>query len=402
MKSKVAVVNVQAQGMEYSIYNSVKEAIVLIGGVDSFCKPGKRVLIKPNITNPSPMDATNPVVTWAVAKIFSEHGCEVLLGEDPAIPTNEKTAYKEYGLYEIGKSSGAKVVSLRSGGHVMKKVPIDGYFSEIEVSKYAVEADLVISVPTMKSANITAVTLGMKNMKGIISPDWKRKFHTEGLNQGVVDLNAAVTPGLVIIDATFGKDMPRKLCYPVGLIIAGKDPVATDSVCTRIMGMKPEEVDHIALAHKAGLGNMDQNDIDVVGVDLDKFIQNLKERFVFSKPKNPFKIAEESNGKVKIVQGNPCSVCLNELGNSLSLRREQLKDMDETVIFIGPNADPSAYPNNINKIYYGQCLKAHRDESYYLKGCPPTEDAWIAEKNGSLKNMLDELLDKSACEQEKV
>lgn len=395
MKSKVALVRVRSQGMEYSIYNSVKASIDLLGGVDSLCKPGKTVLIKPNITNPDPMDATNPAVTWAAAKIFAEHGCEVILGEDPAIPTNEKNAYKEYGLYEIGERSGARVVSLRAGGHVMKKVPIDGYFTEIEVSKYAVEADLVVSVPTMKSANITAVTLGMKNMKGIISPDWKRKFHTEGLNQGVVDLNAAVTPGLVIIDATFGKDMPRKLCYPVGLIIAGKDPVATDAVCTRIMGMEPGDVEHIALAHKAGLGNMDMKDIEPVGVDLDKFILDLKDRFVFSTPKNPFKIAEESKGKVKIVQGNPCSICLNELGNSLSLCRERLKELDETVIFIGPNADPSGYPDGVNKIFYGQCLSAYKDESYYLKGCPPTEDAWIAEKNGSLKSMLDEILAES-------
>lgn len=393
MNPKVSLVKVQSQGMESSIYESVKKSIDLLGGVETFCKPGKTVLIKPNISSPDPLQCTNPVVTWAVAKLFCEHHCEVLLGEDPAIPISEKYAYEEYGLYEIGKKSGAKVVSLRDDEHIMKKVPIKGYFSEIEVSKIAAEVDLIVTVPTMKTANITMVTLGLKNMKGVISPEWKRKFHTDGLNQGVVDLNATLTPRLTVIDCTFGKDMPRKVCYPVGLIIAANDPVAADSICTRIMGLDPEEVEHLNLAHKAGIGSINMKDIEVVGIDLDKFILKLKDQFVFSRPKNPFKIVEESEGKVRIVQGNPCCICLNELGNSLSLCRDRLKDLKETIIFIGPNVDPSKYPEDVNKIYFGHCLNAYKNERFYLQACPPTEDPWIAEKTGSLRRILDKLLE---------
>lgn len=392
MKSKVSVVKAQPQGMDYAILNSVKEAIDHLGGIASLVQPGKTVLVKPNIAKPEPMDYTNPSVTWAIAKLFCDYGCKVLLGEDPAIPTSEKAAYEIYGMPEIAKASGAELVSLRHGDHVIKKVPAGGYFSEIMVSKYAAEADFIVSAATMKSANITTVTLGMKNMKGVISPEWKRKFHTDGLNQGIVDLNRVVTPGLTIIDGTFGKDMPRKLCYPVGVIIAGTDPVATDSVCARIMGFEAEEVEHLALAHQLGFGNMRSEDIDVLGTDIDDFIAELRSCFTFSKPKNPFKIAEESQGKITIVQGNPCSICLNELGNSLALLQDRFDEFEKVTIFVGPNVDPSKYPDSGTKIFIGNCLKRYQEGNLFVAGCPPTEDRWIAEKTGSLKELMESLI----------
>jgi hypothetical protein len=221
----------------------------------------------------------------------------------------------------------------------------------------------------------------------------KRKFHTDGLNQGVVDLNRVVKPGLTIIDGTLGRDMPRKLCYPVGVIIAGKDPVATDATCCRIMGFQPEEVEHLNLAYNVGLGEIRSEEIDVLGIDIDSFITEQRNCFTFSKPKNPFMIAQESEGRVSIVQGNPCSICLNELGNSLALLKDRIKEFDKVTIFVGPNVDPSKHSDCGTKIFIGNCLKKYRDGNLYVAGCPPTEDAWITEKTGSLKELMEGLLE---------
>ncbi len=388
MKSKVALVKARPQAMQYSTLESVREAIDLLGGVGSFVKPGQKVLVKPNIAMPKPMDYTSPVVTWAIVKVFADYGCHVYLGEDSAIPTSEKSAYEEYGMREIAEDAGAELVSFRKSEHVTLQVPESGYFSEISVSKYAAEVDLIVSAAAMKSANITTVTLGMKNMKGVITTPWKRKFHTEGLNQGVVDLNSVVKPGLVIIDGSLGRDMTRKLCYPVSLIIAGADPVATDSTCSRIMGFDPEEVEHIKLASERGLGKIKREDIEVLGLDFDNVIGELKTQFTFSQPKNPFYYQDESEGKLRIVQGNPCSICLNELGNTLDLVRGRLKDLPKTTIFIGPNANPDDHPDSGHAILYGNCLRPRKEGNIFLEGCPPTEDAWIAEHNGSLMEIL--------------
>lgn len=394
MKSIVSAVRVLPQGMDYVILDAVELALKQLGGIESIIERKKTVLVKPNIAKPEPLDYTNPAVTWAIAKLFSEYGCRVLLGEDPAIPTSEKAAYSHYGMENIAKMAGAELVSLRHSEHVIKRVPEGGYFTEIPISKYAAEADLIISAATMKSANITTVTLGMKNMKGVISPKWKRKFHTEGLNRGIVDLNSVLPPVLTVLDCTFGRDMTKKVSYPVGLILAGLDTVATDAVCSSIMGFDAGEVEHLSLANKRGLGNIDLNKIEVVGLELEEFIKELKCVFTFSKPQNPFEIAKASNGKITIVQGNPCSICLNELGNSLAELKDRLNEFEKVTIFVGPNVHPEEYKDAGTKILIGSCLKKYEDDYLYVGGCPPTEDAWIAENCGSLKQVMEGLLDK--------
>ncbi len=394
MKSIVSAVKVQPQGMDYVILEAVEKALEQLGGIKNLIERKKTVLVKPNIAKPEPLDYTNPAVTWAIAKLFSEYGCRVLLGEDPAIPTSERAAYEHYGMAEIARSAGAELVSLRHSEHVVKKVPEGGYFTEIPISKYAAEADLIVSAATMKSANITTVTLGMKNMKGVISPEWKRKFHTDGLNQGIVDLNRVLPPVLTVLDCTFGRDMTKKVSYPIGLILAGLDTVATDAVCSRIMGFDAGDVEHLSLANKLGLGNIDTDKIEVVGLELEEFIADLRCSFTFSKPQNPFKIAEESNGKIVIVQGNPCSICLNELGNSLAQLKDRLDEFEKVTIFVGPNVNPAEYKDAGTKVLIGSCLKKFENDYLFVGGCPPTEDTWIAEKCGSLKQVMEGLLDK--------
>jgi len=385
MKSKVALVRVHPQATAQAMLKKVKEAIELIGGVGNLCKREDRILVKPNISSPDGFECANPQVTLAVAKIFSESGCKVLIGEDPAIPIKEEFAYTEYGLYELAKESGAEVVSLRHGPHIKVKVPGDGFFPEIEVSKIVQEVDFLVGVAAMKSANITTVTLGLKNMKGLVRPSWKRKFHCEGLNQGIVDLNLAVKPAFTIIDATFGKDLSARVCYPVGLIIASKDPVAADAVCARIMGFDPEEVEHIRLAEKAGLGKLDPEDIEIRGEKIEKWVG----KFPFSFPKDPFKLAEKTQGGIKIIQGNPCSICLNELGQSLALHEGNLKDFKDITILVGPEAKLDTSSRYI--ILFGRCLKKYKDKGIYVHGCPPHE--YEPAKTGSLRKVLTEILE---------
>ena len=388
MESQVALVKVHPQAIASTVLRAVRESINLIGGVSTFCSKGDRILVKPNISSPNGFECANPLVTQAVAKIFSEYHCTVLIGEDPAIPIKENIAYEEYGLHELADEVNAKVVSLRYGPHTKAKVPGDGFFSEIEVSSIAQEADLVVGVAAMKTVNITTVTLGLKNMKGLVRPSWKRKFHCEGLNQGIVDLNAAVNPGLSIIDGTFGKDLSASpwVSYAVGLIMASSDFVAADSVCARVMGFDPEKIEHIRLAHEEGLGILGVENIEIRGERL----QDWTDKFRFSPSKNPFKLAEKSGGRIRIIQGNPCSVCLNELGQSLASQEDHLHAFRDVTILVGPEAKPclsSGYT-----ILFGKCLKKHKDKGIYVAGCPPHEYEPL--KIDSLKKVLAKILEK--------
>lgn len=384
MKTKLALVKVHPQAIASIVFEKVKESIDLIGGIARFCKKEDKVLIKPNISSPDGWECTNPSVTWAVAKVFSDYGCNVLIGEDSAIPIKENFAYSGYNLYELAEKANAKVVSLRYGPHMKVKVPGNSFFPEIEISKFAKEVKLIVNVPVMKSANITTVTLGLKNMKGLIRSSWKRKFHCEGLNQGIVDLNSVVRPGLTIIDGTFGKDMSGRACFPVGLIIASSDTVAADSVCARIMGFEPEKIEHLRLAGEAGLGTFNLEEIEIKGEKIENWIN----KFPFSPSKDPFKLAEESEGGIKIIQGNPCSLCLNELGQSLFLHKDNLKMFKDVNILVGPGAKTPV--SSSYTILFGKCTEKYKDKGIYLKGCPPTE--YEPAKTGSLKKVLTEIL----------
>lgn len=375
--------------MDEAILEAVRQSIELSGGLERLRIRGKQVLVKPNIALPNSLDCTNPQVTWAVAKVFTDYGCEVLIGEDSAIPTTEQDAYGFYQIHRIAELSGARVVSLRKGGTTKVKVPGAAYFPQLAVSKIALEAALVISVACMKSVNVTNVSLSLKNMKGVLPGAWKRKFHSEGLNQGIVDLNRVLPPGLAIVDATLARDMIRKVCYPSGLIFASRDPVALDAVCTRYMGFDPLQVPHLRLAAEAGLGKIDAADIEIRGESLDA----ISGKYRFAPPNDPFKLAEASKGRIQIVQGQPCSACLNELGQFLSLYADYLPEHEPISILVGPTAQASSVAPGRRIIYYGNCLKSRRrGKALLIRGCPPNEA--IAGITDSLGETLAAALDK--------
>jgi len=370
MKAIVSIVRATAQALDESVLEAVRRSIELAGGLSSLGIQGKKVLVKPNIALPNSLDSTNPQVTWAVAKMLSDYGCEVLIGEDSAIPTSEEAAYSFYGIHQIAEHAGARVVSLRKGGTVKVKVPGASFFSELVVSKIAYEAALIVSVACLKAVNVTNVSLSLKNMKGTLPGPWKRKFHCEGLNHGIVDLNRVLKPGLAIVDATLARDMIRKVCYPSGLLFAGKDPVAVDAVCTRFLGFDPSRVPHISLAAEAGLGVIDPADIEIKGEEFEP----LSGRFRPAPPNDPLKLAANSNGKIEIIQGEPCSACLNELGQFLSLYADYLQQHEPISILVGPSADPDSVAEGRRMIYYGNCLqKKRKGRAKLVKGCPPNE-----------------------------
>jgi hypothetical protein len=134
----------------------------------------------------------------------------------------------------------------------------DSAIGIVPVSKQIVDADVIISVPTMKTHLLTCVTLGMKNMYGCFPEEDKAKFHRFGIERVVFEVNKAFTPNLTIIDGTIGGEAYGPLsCKPVGLntIIASNNVVSADSTACQIMGYNPLDVIHLKIAQEQGLGN---------------------------------------------------------------------------------------------------------------------------------------------------
>ncbi len=259
-------------------HEPVYKALDLIGYREAL-KGWDRVLIKVNFITTKAWDSgatTDPVVVEAIIRRLQELPVEILVVESDATITNATKAFKVTGMAEMCERNGVEWINLR---HVKDRVELpipDGLaLKKIIVPKIVAES-AVISAAKMKTHSETRVTLGMKNMFGLLPDKFKGRYHMRGMHKVILDINTVLRPALTIIDgfvAMEGRGPVHGKPVQMDTIIAGADPVATDSTASRIMGFDPHEIGHIRMAHEKGLGEID--DIDVLGDG----IENVKRVF---------------------------------------------------------------------------------------------------------------------------
>jgi uncharacterized protein (DUF362 family) len=233
----------------------------------------KKVLIKVNFITVKTWDTgatTDPIVVEAIIQRLKDLPVEVSVVESDATMTNADGAFDATGMKEMCERNKVQWLNLR---HVREKVEINVPNGEalrkINVPRIVTESAL-ISAAKLKTHTSTGVTLGMKNMFGLLPDKFKAKYHAMGINKVIVDINTVLRPSLTVIDGFVGMEGAGPSAgepVQMDLIIAGKDPVATDSTACRIMGIDPHEIKHISKAHERGLGSIDG--IELVGERLE-------------------------------------------------------------------------------------------------------------------------------------
>jgi uncharacterized protein (DUF362 family) len=180
-------------------------------------------------------------------------------------------------MKEMVERNGVKFINLRYEKDKVKiPIPDCETLKSITVPRIVMES-AVISAAKMKTHMATKVTLGMKNMFGLMPDKYKAKFHMNGISKVVVDINTVIKPQLTVIDgfvAMEGRGPTGGDPVKMDLIIAGKDVVATDATCARVMGLDPHEISHIRTAAEKGLGNIDN--IEILGTKLEDVKRNFK------------------------------------------------------------------------------------------------------------------------------
>jgi uncharacterized protein (DUF362 family) len=232
-----------------------------------------KVLIKVNFITVETWDTgatTDPIVVEAILKMLKDLPVQVLVAESDATMTNADKAFEATGMKEMCKRNGVQCLNLR---HVKDRVKIDipnGLtLQSITVPRIVTES-AIISAAKLKTHTSTKVTLGMKNMFGLLPDKFKGKYHARGISKVIVDINTVLKPTLTVIDgfvAMEGRGPTGGTPVKMDLIIAGKDVVATDATAARVMGFEPAEISHIRKAYEKGLGNID--DIEILGSKLD-------------------------------------------------------------------------------------------------------------------------------------
>ena len=275
MTSKVAVVK-GSRGHE-PVYRAL-DLIDFKTALDGW----DRVLVKVNFITTKTWDTgatTDPVVVEAIINKLKELGVETMVVESDAQLTNATKAFKSTGMAEMCEGHGVEWVNLR---HLKDKVevPVPGsaVLKTIKVPRLVTES-AVISAAKLKTHTGTGVTLGMKNLFGLLPDKFKAKYHARGMHRIVADIAAALPPALTVIDgfvAMEGLGPVNGRPVAMDTIIAGADPVATDATASKAMGFEPSQIGHIRMAHERELGEIE--DVLVLGDGLEAVQKEFKRR----------------------------------------------------------------------------------------------------------------------------
>ncbi|MGD0406504.1 MAG: DUF362 domain-containing protein [Candidatus Bathyarchaeia archaeon] len=233
----------------------------------------KRVLIKVNFITTKTWDTgatTDPIVVEAIIKKLKHLPVEIFVVDSDATMTNADKAFEATGMKEMCQQNDIQFLNLRYQKEKVKIPILDcETLGSITVPRIVTES-AIISAAKLKTHMSTKVTLGMKNMFGLLPDKFKGKYHAKGISKVIVDINTVLKPALTLIDGFVGmegKGPTDGTPVKMDLIIAGKDVVATDATAARVMGFEPMEISHIRTAAQKGLGNID--DIEILGSKLD-------------------------------------------------------------------------------------------------------------------------------------
>src|SRR5574337_157778 len=254
-----------------TVKEMVRRAMNALGGMDKLVSKGDRVIIKPNIAwNQRPEFAanTNPYVVAALVVLCREAGASRVKVMDHTCSANPEPSYNNSGIATAALQAGAHVTYINKSrfrdftipdGKVLKSWP---FYEEMV---YADEVDVLINVPIAKQHGTSRLSMGLKNVFGMIGGD-RGSLHTD-IHPKIADLNKFLKVDLTVLDAyrilknhgpTGGRlDDVDNSAERARRIIVSTDPVAADAYGATLFGMRPEDVGYIRESHEQGLGEID-------------------------------------------------------------------------------------------------------------------------------------------------
>jgi uncharacterized protein (DUF362 family)/Pyruvate/2-oxoacid:ferredoxin oxidoreductase delta subunit len=251
-----------------------------LGGMGAFVSPGQRVFLKVNLllkAEPDRAVTTHPALVRAVVRAVRAAGAaDIAIGDSPGgrnSAAGARAIFEASGLAEVAREEGARVVLLDDD--VVRVPSPEGHlYTSFNLGREAVEADVLIDLPRLKTHGLMMLTGAVKNLFGCIPGLEKAQFHLKVPDRGdfgemLVDLLLACDPELCIMDAVIGMegDGPSGgTPIQVGALLASADAVALDTVAAAIAGFDPMDVYTNAAANRRGLGPRTADDVDAVGV----------------------------------------------------------------------------------------------------------------------------------------
>ena len=236
---------------------------------------GRSVLLKPNIVEYEAGQAINThalVVTGAVVALRRAGARDVVVGEAPGHRRDIEYLLTSTGLFDHLRELKTRFVDLNHDD--VREVKLAGQFSgmgNLAMPVSVLAADLVVTMPKLKTHHWAGMTCSMKNLFGTIPGavyGWpKNILHIHGIDASIVDIAATVRPGLAIVDGIVGMEGDGPImgrARRVGFVGMSTDVVAMDATCARVIGVDPEKLPYLRTAGEF-LGQFAAEQIDQRG-----------------------------------------------------------------------------------------------------------------------------------------
>ena len=248
---------------------------------------GKRIVVKPNLVefDPKGVINTDPAVMEAAVDSFRSLGAaSVVVAEGPGHRRDNEYLLSASGLYDVIREHKIRYIDLNSDD--VRATPVRSSFTRFEqlyLPETLYNADLLVSMPKLKTHHWAGATLSLKNMFGVIPGTvygWpKNILHWQGIHESILDINSSLPlPQFAIVDGIVGMEGNGPLQgepKASGVLIFGDDLVAVDATAARLMMLEPRKIKYLA---KAGdfLGNIEREKIEQVGERIDQMHQNFR------------------------------------------------------------------------------------------------------------------------------
>ncbi len=255
IKSRVSIVKSSYD----NIYPNLSRAINLSGGLDIEDK--EKVLIKINLCDARPPETgaiTHPKFLDAILRYLRSNfdRLEIYVVESDSRMVLADLYVKWFGLLQVIKRWNAKWYNLSKGEAIRKE--IDGFYLREVDFPQVFEDSFFITLPKLKTNILTKMTCCLKNQFGCLRTINKARYHKH-IDDVIADLNKVFKPDFCIVDGIISMVGCRGPAFGIPvrseLIVAGKDPVAVDTVCAKILGFNPLSISYIRKARDLSVGS---------------------------------------------------------------------------------------------------------------------------------------------------
>jgi uncharacterized protein (DUF362 family) len=255
----------------------IRKALEAFGGMGAFVLAGANVIIKPNICvsyqTYEYAATTNPWLIGALVTLCLEAGASRVRVMDYPFSGSAESAYKTCGIQEQVEAAGGQMEIMTQLKYAPTAIPKGVWLETAHVYQDALNADVLINVPIAKQHDNTRLSLGMKNLMGLVTDNDRNTMHGN-IHRTIADLASLIRPTLNVVDAvrilTSGGPQGGNLdaVKKLDTLIVSPDIVAADSYATSLFGLTPEDIDYVRIGVEMGLGRSDLQNLKIQEISL--------------------------------------------------------------------------------------------------------------------------------------